>query len=123
MKMIICITSSGKTIESSLDARFGRCSYFVIIDLITNKQSIIENEAGNSGGGAGISSGQFMIEKGVKAVITGNVGPNAMKVLEAASIEIYRGENTTVKENLDKYKAGLLEKITETVPSHSGMAV
>ncbi|MHB1153132.1 MAG: NifB/NifX family molybdenum-iron cluster-binding protein [Eubacteriales bacterium] len=121
--MIICITSGGNTIESNLDARFGRCSYFVIIDLKTNTQSIIENEAGNSGGGAGISSGQFMIEKGVEAVITGNVGPNAMKVLEAASIEIYRGENTTVKDNLDKYKAGLLKKITETVPAHSGMAV
>jgi len=119
--MIICLTASEKSIESSLDTRFGRCAYFIIVDLKTNVQSIIENEAGNSGGGAGISSGQLMIEKGVEAVITGNVGPNAMKVLEAASIEIYRGENTTVKENLDKYKAGFLEKITETVPAHSGM--
>lgn len=121
--MIICLTASEKSIESVLDVRFGRCAYFVMIDLKTNEQSIIENASGNSGGGAGISSGQFMIEKGIEAVITGNVGPNAMKVLKAASIEIYRGENISVEENILKYKAGLLGKITETVPSHSGMTV
>jgi len=121
--MIICVTSSGNSIDSVLDPRFGRCSYFVISDLKTNEQSIIENAAGISGGGAGISSGQLMVEKNVEAIITGNVGPNAMNVLKTAGIEIYRGENTSVNENIEKFKSGLLQKIIETVPSHFGMGI
>ncbi len=121
--MILCLTSAGNTVDSALDLRFGRCAYFVIVDSETNEQTIVENEAGSSGGGAGIAAGQFMIEKGVEAVITGNVGPNAMKVLQTASIEIYRGESGSVNENIVKFKAGLLGKITETVPAHSGMSV
>ncbi|NLO45126.1 MAG: dinitrogenase iron-molybdenum cofactor biosynthesis protein [Clostridiales bacterium] len=119
--MKICITSSGETIESALDPRFGRCSYFIIADLESGEHSAVANEAVGFGGGAGISSGQLVAEKGVTAVITGNVGPNALKVLKTAGIEIFRGTDATVKENIERYKAGGLEKITENVPSHFGM--
>jgi len=119
--MKIAITSSGNSIESNLDPTFGRCSYFVITDTDTGENIIIENTAGNFGGGAGISSGQTMVEKGVEALITGNVGPNAMNVLSAAGIQIYKGESVSVKENIEKFKAGSLKKITETAPSHFGM--
>ena len=119
--MKICITSSGETVESLLDPRFGRCSYFVVADLESGEHTVIPNEAGISGGGAGISSGQLMVEKGVEAIVTGNVGPNAMNVLKAADIKIYRGKNESVKKNIENFKSEQLEKITETVPSHFGM--
>ena len=119
--MNICISSAGNAITSDLDPRFGRCSYFAIIDTDKDTTAIIKNEAENSGGGAGISSGQLMVEKNIEAVITGNVGPNAMNVLKAAGIDIYRGINASVEENLSKFKAGGLQKITENVPSHFGM--
>ncbi|HBL84524.1 MAG: dinitrogenase iron-molybdenum cofactor biosynthesis protein [Clostridiales bacterium GWF2_38_85] len=119
--MIVCITSSGKTTDGILDPRFGRCAYFAICDLETGGIEILENEAGASGGGAGISSGQLMVEKSIEAVITGNVGPNAMNVLSAAKIAIYRGEPLSVNENIGKFKNGELAKINETVPSHFGM--
>ena len=113
--MKICISSTGNSVDSTMDPRFGRAAYFVM------ESEIIPNSAANSGGGAGITSGQLMVDKGVGAVITGNVGPNAMNVLKAAKIEIYRGESTSVQENIEKFKKGLLEKINTTVPSHSGL--
>ena len=119
--MKICITASGESNESKLDPRFGRCSYFVIVDLDTNERTVIPNEASMTGGGAGVSSGQLMAEQGVEAIITGNVGPNAMNVLKAAGIDIYRGENKSVTENVNFFESGKLKKITETVPSHFGM--
>lgn len=119
--MKICVSSTGDSIESALDPRFGRAAYFTIIDTETMDSEIIENLAAASGGGAGITSGQMMVDKNVTAVITGNMGPNAMNVLKAANIEIYRGSNTTVKENVEEFKKGLLEKIGTTVPSHYGM--
>ena len=119
--MKVCISSSGNSLDSKMDPRFGRAAYFVIADTDTMESEIIENSAAVSGGGAGISSGQLMVDKGVTAVITGNVGPNAMNVLKAANIEIYRGIDVSVKENIAKFKKGLLEKINTTVPSHYGM--
>ncbi|OPZ88592.1 MAG: Dinitrogenase iron-molybdenum cofactor [Firmicutes bacterium ADurb.Bin419] len=62
-----------------------------------------------------------MVDKGVKAVITGNVGPNAMNVLKTAEIDIYRGTAVSLKENLEKFNKGLLDKIDTTVPEHYGM--
>ena len=119
--MIICVTSTGKTTDSIMDPRFGRCAYFIIADLENNKTEIIENEARASGGGAGKGSGKVMAEKKVEAVITGNVGPNAMNVLSAAKIKIFRGENASVIENIEKFKNNYLKEITDTVPSHFGM--
>ncbi len=121
--MKICISSSGNSLESIMDPRFGRAAYFVMADTDTMKCEVIENDAAASGGGAGITSGQMMVDKGVTAVITGNMGPNAMEVLKAANIAIYRGESTTVKENIEKFKKGLLEKIDTSVPSHYGMGL
>ncbi len=119
--MKICISSTGNSVDSTMDPRFGRAAYFVITNTDSMESEIIPNSAANSGGGAGITSGQLMVDKGVGAVITGNVGPNAMNVLKAAKIEIYRGESTSVQENIEKFKKGLLEKINTTVPSHSGL--
>lgn len=119
--MKICISSNGSSIDSTLDPRFGRAVYFIIADTETMEYESIENPAALSGGGAGVTSGQLMVDKGVSAVITGNVGPNAMKVLKAANIDIYRGLSITVRENIEKLKEGSLEKIRSSGPSHPGM--
>jgi len=119
--MKICITSSGKSLKSNLDPRFGRCAYFVIADTDKNEYEVIPNEAGLSGGGAGVSTGQLMVENGIQAIITGSVGPNAMSVLKAAQISIYKGNEGTIESNIESYKTGSLKNISDTVPPHSGM--
>lgn len=119
--MKVCFSSNGSSSDSVMDPRFGRAAYFAIADTDTMEFEIIENAAAASGGGAGITSGQLMVDKGVEALVTGNVGPNAMNVLRAAEIEVYKGSPISVKENLEKFKKGLLDKIDTTVPEHFGM--
>lgn len=119
--MKICVTSAGKSNESSLDPRFGRCAYFIIADSKTGEYTAISNESGAASAGAGISSGQIMVENKIEALITGNVGPNAMSVLKAANMAVYKGVSDTVKRNIEKLNNGELEQITQTVPSHFGM--
>ena len=120
--MKICVTSEEKTLDSKIDPRFGRCQYFLFIDTDTLQFEAMENPNNQSSGGAGIQSGQLMTSKGVKAVLTGNVGPNAFQTLKAAGIEIFVGISGTVKEALDKYKKGEL-KLTDnpSVGSKFGM--
>jgi predicted Fe-Mo cluster-binding NifX family protein len=119
--MKICISSTGNSDVSTLDPRFGRAAYFIIADTESNEIDSVENTAAVTGGGAGVTSGQFIVERDVKAIITGNVGPNAMSVLEVANIEIYKGIIASVKDNIEKFKKGELDKIDKTVSSHYGM--
>ena len=97
--MKICVTSEGNNLDSKIDARFGRCQYFTIVDTDTLSFEAIQNPYIESTGGAGIQSGQLVAEQKVKAVLTGNVGPNAFQTLQSAGIDVVTGISGTVKDN------------------------
>jgi len=109
--MKIAITCEGKTLDSNLDTRFGRCAYFIIFDTDTSDWEAVENGNINLTGGAGIQSGQLVISKGVKAVITGKVGQNAHTTLKSAGIEIYLAKSGKVGEVIEQFKMKKLEKM------------
>jgi predicted Fe-Mo cluster-binding NifX family protein len=120
--MKICITAEGKTLDSKVDVRFGRCQYFILVDPDTLEFEAIENSNINQAGGAGIQSGQLMASKGIKAVLTGNVGPNAFQTLNAGGIDIYTGISGSVNEAIAAYKSGKLKKTeSPSVGSKFGM--
>ena len=104
--MKLCITSEGKTLDAKVDPRFGRCQNFIFFDTDTGNFEACENTNAQFQGGAGIQSGQLVVSKGVKAVLTGNVGPNAHQVLSAAGISVFTGVSGTVKEAVEGYKKG-----------------
>ncbi len=68
--MKICVTSEGKTLDSKVDPRFGRCQNFIFFDTDTGNFEVQENTSAQFQGGAGIQSGQLVVSKGVKAVLT-----------------------------------------------------
>jgi predicted Fe-Mo cluster-binding NifX family protein len=120
--MKICVTATANTLDAQIDPRFGRCSYLIIVDPETMQFEAIPNIAAASTGGAGIQAAQTIAKKDVKLLITGNVGPNAFGALSAANIEILTGASGTVKEGIEKYKKGELQKTgSPTVGGHSGM--
>ncbi|MFH1856073.1 MAG: NifB/NifX family molybdenum-iron cluster-binding protein [Candidatus Omnitrophota bacterium] len=120
--MKICITSEGKTLDSKIDSRFGRCRNFIFFDTDTNNFEALENDNSQFAGGAGIQSGQLVVSKGVKVVLTGNIGPNAHQVLSAAGINIFTGVSGTVKEAIDGYKNGKYKPVdAPSVGSKFGM--
>jgi predicted Fe-Mo cluster-binding NifX family protein len=104
--MKICITAEGDNLDSKIDSRFGRAQYFLILDTESNVLEAVKNPNVGGMGGVGVQSGQLISKKEVKAVLTGNVGPNAFKTLEAAGIEIISGVSGTVKEAVEAYKQG-----------------
>lgn len=107
--MKICVSSQGDSLESQIDPRFGRCPYFLIVDMDTLEYEAIKNPNIDAMGGAGVQSGQFVISKKVKTVLTGNVGPNAYQTLHTAGIQVITGVSGTVKEALEKFKKGELK--------------
>lgn len=105
----ICITSDGKTLDSKVDSRFGRCQNFIFFDIDSGKFEAQENTSAQFQGGAGIQSAQLVSSKGATVVLTGNVGPNAFETLSKAGIEIYTNVSGTVKEAVESYKSGKLK--------------
>ena len=120
--MKICVTSIKDTIDSEVDPRFGRCKYFLIIDMDSNNVKTISNESIMSAGGAGIQAAQMVAKTGASIVITGNIGPNAYKTLLAAGIKVITGVNGSIKDIIDKYTKGELnETEAPNVGSHHGI--
>lgn len=120
--MRICITSQGETLDSSVDPRFGRCSWFILVDPETMDYEAVSNSNAQAMGGAGIQAGQMMVDKGANVVLTGNMGPNAYQTLQAGGLEIITGVSGLVKEAVEKYKKGELKASdAPNVQSHFGM--
>jgi len=61
--MKIVITSTGTSLDSNVDPRFGRCAYFILYDTDSDTFEAIENASRNAMGGAGIQSGQLITSK------------------------------------------------------------
>ncbi len=118
---MLAITSHGEGPEARVDSRFGRCEYITFYDQDKKEYFARENPFLSQAGGAGISTAQYLSENDVEVLITGNVGPKAMQTLQAAGIKVYTGVSGTVKEAVEAFEAGKLEKTKKAnVDSHFG---
>ena len=103
--MKIAVTSTGKTLSSKVDPRFGRSAHFIIVDAGTMDYIVVENTQNlNLPQGAGIQAAKTLIENGADVLITGNCGPKAFQVLKSAGISIITGADGTVDEVVQMYK-------------------
>ncbi len=122
--MKIAVSSTGTDLDSEIDPRFGRCAYFLIVNPDDMTFEAFENESMSLGGGAGIQSGQFIASKGASVVITGNVGPNASRTLNAAGLDVIVGVSGSIKDAIERYKKGELSPTDQAnVPDHYGMGM
>lgn len=120
--MKIAISVSENDISSKIDPRFGRAKGFLLVDSETEGFECITNHNVDAPGGAGIQTAQMVVDRGAEAVITGNVGPNAYRVLEAAGVKVYTGASGSVEKALTDLKAGKLEAAASaTVDEKAGM--
>jgi predicted Fe-Mo cluster-binding NifX family protein/ferredoxin len=120
--MRIAVTATGPSLDDHVEARFGRCAYFLIVDTETLEHEPIENPNVALGGGAGIQSAQLMADRDVQTVLTGNCGPNAFQVFGAAGIRVIVGVSGVVRDAVEQFKTGALESASgPNVASHFGV--
>jgi predicted Fe-Mo cluster-binding NifX family protein len=109
--MRIAVTSQGPTLDSPTDPRFGRARYLILVDTDTGESSSADNDINlNATQGAGIQTGKRVIELAARAVITGHVGPKAFSVLDTGGVAIYTGASGTVRQAVEQFKSGELER-------------
>lgn len=119
--MKIAVSATGPSLDAEVDPRLGRCRYFLVVDPETLEYEALDNSSASAGGGAGISAAQMIAGKGVKAVLTGNCGPNAYQVLSAAGIEVVTGVAGRVGDAIQDFKSGRLKASSQpNVRDHFG---
>jgi len=117
--MKIIVPSEGETIDSNISQFFGRCPYFIVIEIEDRKiisSKAFKNPAMNQRGGAGIAAAQFVADQNADALICKSVGPNAAFVLSQLVSKLFKAIDGTVKENAEKFITNELEKLTSPGP-------
>ncbi len=107
--MKIAVSSTGQTLDSNVESRFGRCPYYLIVNPATLEFEAVANASAEQGGGAGIQSAQLIAENGASVVLTGNCGPNALRVFDKAGIQVITNVSGTVSQVVQQFSAGSLK--------------
>lgn len=120
--MRVVLTSDGTSLEDALDPRFGRCNYFLVVESDNRQAEAVPNEAVRLGSGAGVQAAETVANLDPDVVITGRIGPNAERALEAAGIPVCLGASGRAREALDAYLEGRLQPGAPQTGSAPGAA-
>ena len=101
--MRVAITSTGQSLESKLDQRFGRCAFFVIYDTETGGVEILPNPNKDAEEGAGPASVQLVASKEVQKIVSGEFGVKIKSLLDSLKIQmiVYKEPGKNVKSVID----------------------
>jgi predicted Fe-Mo cluster-binding NifX family protein len=86
--MKTAITSSGNSLESKLDRRFGRCPYFVIYDTENQAVEFTPNPNQDNIEGAGPAAVKLLASKGVRKVVSGEFGIKVKGISDQLQIQL-----------------------------------
>ena len=118
--MKIAIPSTSENENGQISPTFARAEYFIIKDTETGETEALKNPY-TTGRGVGFAVAELLANKGVNAVATETIGPNAMTALKELGIKIYQSQGS-VKETIERVEKGELSEInTATPPRRLGM--
>ena len=105
----IAISASDRNLEATVDPRFGRASYFLLVDPKTMDFEVLSNQNNlQAAQGAGIQAAALVARHKPAALLTGNCGPKAYHTLLAAGIPVFLGVAGSVREAVQKFRSGNL---------------
>lgn len=102
--MRYAITSESNALESNIDSRFGRCSFFAIYDSDNGETEFLKNPAKDESDGAGAAAVQFVARQRVQSVICVEIGPKMVSILKELDIELK-------KEDKDQTISQIIKKL------------
>jgi predicted Fe-Mo cluster-binding NifX family protein len=101
--MKVAITSTGNSLGSRLDQRFGRCDFFVIYDTETKALEYIPNPNKEALEGVGPASVQLVASRNVNKIISGEFGIKIKSLLDSLKIQmiIFKEPDKKIKDIID----------------------
>ncbi|MFO7934923.1 MAG: NifB/NifX family molybdenum-iron cluster-binding protein [Bacteroidales bacterium] len=102
------VASSGNTLNSKVSRRFGHSAYFLIVDPDTMEFDAVPGVADEESQPVG-----GFLNKGIKKVIVGNIGPSAYNEITSYGGAVYLCRNLSVQEATRKVKSGKVPVLKE----------
>ena len=107
--MKICIPTIGENgLDNHVGEHFGRVPTYTIVDLDTNEVKVIQNTSEHTGGQG--YPPEIMAGEGVDVMVCRGLGRRAITMFEELGIDVYIGASGTVKDAIDSFKQGKLQK-------------
>ena len=107
--MKIVISAKGPDLEAQVDPRFGRSSYFLLVNPESMEYEVLPNGQNvQAAQGAGIQAAALIARQRPGALLTGNCGPKAYHTLLAAGISVFLGVAGSVRDAVQEFRAGKL---------------
>ena len=111
--MKICIPTMGKGgLDDIVGEHFGRVPTYTIINLETEEVRIVPNTSHHMGGQG--DPPQIMAKEGVNVMICQGLGRRAINMFEDLGITVYIGASGTVRDAVNIFKQGNLQKASES---------
>jgi len=98
--MKIAIPVKEQSIQGNIYPSFGRSPFFMIYDDSNNQNVFVQNEASQAVGGAGTKAAQLLMDHYVDAVISYQIGENALAILKLAKISLYQAKEGSIKDHI-----------------------
>jgi len=118
--MRIAVSARGPALSSEIDPRFSRASYFVVVDTDTRELAAHDNTKNvRAVHDAGAQAAQGIVTFGVQGLITGNITADAVTVLKAGNVKVYKQTWGTVRDGVERFKSGRLTGSGPTCPAGS----
>ena len=110
--MKICIPTLGENgLDNQVGEHFGRVPTYTIVDLDTNEVTVISNTSEHMGGRG--YPPEIMAREGVNVMICQGLGRRAISMFEQMGIDVYIGASGTVKDVIEAFKQGSLQKASQ----------
>lgn len=122
--MKIAITSTGNSLDSKVDSRFGRCSFFAIHNTITKETKFIANSSKEAEGGAGPAAVQQVASENIEKVVSGEFGVKIKPLFESLNVQmIVMNEDITIQEVIDLLdsNSNAPKKTKIAIPTENGI--
>ena len=102
--------AAGQGLDSPISPHFGRCPYYVFVDLdekntVVNVKSIVNEHAQKHDPG---QLPAYIKAQGTNVMISGGMGGRAVDFFHQSDVNVATGASGTVQESLDNYLSGKL---------------
>ncbi|MBS3778039.1 MAG: NifB/NifX family molybdenum-iron cluster-binding protein [Candidatus Thermoplasmatota archaeon] len=109
--MKVGIPSNGKKgLEEQVGQHFGRVTHYTLVNLDTDKVTVIQNTSHHMGGT--MQPPELLKKEGVDVMLCSGLGRRAINLFEQMGIDVYIGASGLVRDAIGAFKEGSLKQAT-----------
>lgn len=100
----VWVSATGPDLEAEVEPHFGRAPYFLLVNPATLEFKAVVNPHAEAAQGAGFKTAELIANLPGSTVLTGQLGPKALQILETAGIKVISIEKSSVREAISRLK-------------------